>query len=232
MFLALNNPEFCNKHIRSYGAWQICATRGPGGGAWERGVCLQGGEPGTSISPPNTTSTSHPTLPPHTGFFPGDPAQGIVSLGGYVTFWGWFFTAVTIALALFKSEGRDAAAAASMGGPGSAGWRRDADGATDDDGTCEAGTPRAGAYDGGKTKAKAAGPPSQWRDVVAAYKQLWGVVKLPAIWALSALLVTYRCVRVCDQIVMALGGWWGWCGLFEFVAAASALGSVCAVVHF
>lgn len=30
--------------------------------------------------------------------------EGVVSLKGYVSFWGWAFTAVTVAIALFKTE--------------------------------------------------------------------------------------------------------------------------------
>lgn len=141
-----------------------------------------------------TAITPVPTRP--AGLFPGDPAQGIVSLGGYVTFWGWFFTAVTVLLALFKPEGRDAAAAATA-----ADAKRLADAESDAESPSAAGL---AARNGGRalgieqpaagsnSRAGSRGVAAQWSEMMAAYRQLWRVVKLPAIWALSALLVTYR----------------------------------------
>lgn len=41
-------------------------------------------------------------------------------------------------------------------------------------------------------RAKAGGAISTLGEVVSAYKQLWKVVKLPAVWILTALLLTYR----------------------------------------
>jgi hypothetical protein len=151
--------------------------------------------------------------PPPAGFFPGDPAQGIVSLGGYVTFWGWFFAVVTLLLALLKTEGPEGAAGGS-GAPSAPAPGTTANGAISNGeadrllgsdseaergggGVARRGGEGVGAALGVETRAGGSGSRDgslggQWREVVEAYKQLWGVVQLPAIWALSALLVTYR----------------------------------------
>jgi len=96
---------------------------------------------------------------------PGPLEAGIVSLAGYVRFWGAFFALATLLIGLFKAEGPEPAAGA------------------DDD--APAGSP-AGSPAGGASR-------SGWRaEVAASYRQLWAVMRLRPVWRLSGLLVTYR----------------------------------------
>lgn len=86
------------------------------------------------------------------------PAVGILTLAGFLRFWGWFFLVATAAVAAMKPEAPEPqdAPQTTVGG-------------------------------------KAASPrPSAGAAVRAAYEQLWHVARLPAIWRLSALLLTYR----------------------------------------
>ncbi|KAF8059178.1 hypothetical protein HT031_005350 [Scenedesmus sp. PABB004] len=108
-------------------------------------------------------------------------ADGIVSLRGYISFWGWAFAAITVAIACLKTESDHYVTAAEE--------RRKA---------------RAAAAARRGDAARRAGGlravPSGWADIAshrraeisAAYVQLWEVVRLPAIWGLSALLLSYR----------------------------------------
>ncbi|KAI8473191.1 MAG: acetyl-coenzyme A transporter 1-domain-containing protein [Monoraphidium minutum] len=122
VFLALSNPEFCNKYARR--ALGLAPSAAP-----------------------------------------------LVSLSGYVAFWGWAFAVVTILIAVSKKE-TERFAAPDGGAKAAAGKR----GGKRDAGFGGGGGPAGGV----------------WREVSAAYAQLWGVVRLRPIWALSLMLVTYR----------------------------------------
>eukprot|EP00879_Flechtneria_rotunda_P017194 GHRR01018010.1.p1 GENE.GHRR01018010.1~~GHRR01018010.1.p1 ORF type:complete len:390 (+),score=144.30 GHRR01018010.1:480-1649(+) len=104
------------------------------------------------------------------GFFELQPADtGIISLKGYVLFWGWVFTVVTLAIAVFKHETERYVEAASNKQQASQQVHDVVNGYL---------------------------PSKDWghrrTEIVAAYMQLWGVVCLPAIWGLGFLLVSYR----------------------------------------
>jgi len=45
-----------------------------------------------------------PCVSPGWGLSQSPSDVGVITLKGYVTFWGWVFAAVTIAVALFKHE--------------------------------------------------------------------------------------------------------------------------------
>lgn len=132
--------------------------------------------------------------------------EPLVSLPGYLRFWGWVFALVTLGIAFLQPETnftdeeqhqrerqRQARVVTSQEQPdkpaaanGSVRRRRPAT------------QPTAGA--------KAAAAPSidvaidpintsttgALQEVAAAYRQLWGVVRLPAVWGLTAFLLTYR----------------------------------------
>jgi hypothetical protein len=132
--------------------------------------------------------------------WPVDPSRGVVTLQGYVRFWGWFFAAATAAIAVFKREGSaeegedegEAAKAAlplpatPMTTPPRRGGRAATAAATT--------TPRSSLR--GRIRkpppARASSTPN-WRATVRdAYASLLGVVRLPAVWMLTSVLVTYR----------------------------------------
>lgn len=49
--------------------------------------------------------TEHPSLSATRRLLHLQPSdQGMVTLAGYLRFWGWLFTATTVLLALFKRE--------------------------------------------------------------------------------------------------------------------------------
>jgi MFS transporter, PAT family, solute carrier family 33 (acetyl-CoA transportor), member 1 len=152
-------------------------------------------------------------LRPRLGW-PLDPTRGVVTLAGYVRFWGWFFAAATAAIALFKKEGREQEGgdlvegveaeeeeAAACLTPRATTMAMAAPMTT----TTPMATPprraqkRGGGRGGGGTKphphrarALPALRPSWQATVRAAYKSLYGVVRLPAVWMLTSVLVTYR----------------------------------------
>eukprot|EP00775_Hariotina_reticulata_P008729 gene8729-8910_t len=105
------------------------------------------------------------------GLFDLQPSPwGIITLKGYVLFWGWAFAAITVAVALLKHESDHYEEAARA-------QRRAKHRA------------RAMQQQGSAVGADWAHRKDEIR---LAYLKLWEVVKLPAIWALSFLLLTYR----------------------------------------
>eukprot|EP00198_Chlamydomonas_reinhardtii_P003051 XP_001692387.1 flagellar/basal body protein [Chlamydomonas reinhardtii] len=121
---------------------------------------------------------------------------GLVSLAGYMRFWGWVFAAVTAAIALFvrerSEEELEAAAAARHDGDARAlraplsGEERALLGMAGS-GSGSAASPAAGSGSGGGS-----GGGSVMSELADAYLGLWRVVRLPAVWRLSVLLLTYR----------------------------------------
>lgn len=97
--------------------------------------------------------------------------EGLVSLGGYIQFWGCVFALSTLAIALFKKE--------SYFNP------------QDDD-------------DLNKPLPKGAKGQDTWQQITGAYRQLWNVVQLPAIWKLSLFLVTFRLAMLPAESTAAL----------------------------
>jgi len=123
--------------------------------------------------------------------WPPDPSRGVVSLGGYVRFWGWAFAALTAAIAVLKREGPE-----SEEGGGEA---RAVVTEAERVGRARRAGAGAGAARGGRRgeapalRAAPAAAPPPWRATVAsAYASLWGVVRLPAVGLLTSVLVTYR----------------------------------------
>lgn len=154
------------------------------------------------------------------GLFHLDPSctEGLVTLNGYITFWGWVFTAVTLALALFQQEQEryddDDDADVRHSRPSSMQRRQQHQHAVQRNGKLlnrvvdvitawvtanGSGSPhrQGGRYvnnDSSDEKEDGFGKwwQERWLEIQSAYQQLWGVVKLPAIWQLSLLLLTYR----------------------------------------
>jgi hypothetical protein len=91
---------------------------------------------------------------------------GIVTLRGYLTFWGWAFALVTLGIAVLKSEGREEEEEGGAGGAaaGAAGG-----------GTAAAVAAVAAGGGGGGGSSKEGGKRVH-ESIVEAYKQLWGVV--------------------------------------------------------
>jgi hypothetical protein len=115
--------------------------------------------------------------------WPLDPTRGVVTLSGYVRFWGWFFALATAAIALFKKEGEENASPPALPDPTTPRGGRGRAATTPK----KAGAKR-GASSNKKSKSK-----GDWRAPVrGAYASLLGVVRLPAIWLLTSVLVTYR----------------------------------------
>lgn len=137
--------------------------------------------------------------------WPLDPTKGVVTLSGYVRFWGWFFAVATAAIAAFKREGEeeeggdqeggqgDGAAALSLVPPSLPTTPR---GRRAPAAAVAAVTPKkkSSSGSGGKRREeKKVGDDEDWRaTVAAAYASLLGVVRLPAVWLLTSVLVTYR----------------------------------------
>ncbi|WIA38680.1 hypothetical protein OEZ86_001986 [Tetradesmus obliquus] len=125
--------------------------------------------------------------------------EALVSLKGYIAFWGWAFTAVTLAIALFKQEEdhlADSAAAAAAADEAHEKQQRKA-GSVKSKSSSGSADAQCLLANGGAVAAAAAADGgddwgSRWREIRAAYVQLWEVVQLPAIWGLSALLLSYR----------------------------------------
>ncbi|EFJ47264.1 hypothetical protein VOLCADRAFT_81605 [Volvox carteri f. nagariensis] len=91
---------------------------------------------------------------------------GLVSLAGYMRFWGWGFAAVTVIIALAVKENN---------GP-----RVTLKGAAEF---------RGAAVSEKRSNNEGSVAVSELRD---AYVQLWRVIRLPAVWRLTALLLSYR----------------------------------------
>jgi hypothetical protein len=130
-------------------------------------------------------------------------------LKGYISFWGWAFTAVTLAIALFKQEEdhlADSAAAAAVAavksedelvnGSGDKGRRTGSKGSgseaadaqcllTNGNGTAAAAAAAVMAEAGGGDDWS-----SRWREIRAAYVQLWEVVSLVNVVMTSRVIVT------------------------------------------
>ncbi|KAG2434741.1 hypothetical protein HXX76_007630 [Chlamydomonas incerta] len=189
VFLALQDAAFCNKYIRA-----------------------------NSLLGPLIGATS------------ADLDVGLVSLAGYMRFWGWVFAAVTAAIALFvreRSEQELEAAAAvrldadtralraplsseerellGMGdapGPGASGLApasgrsRSPSPATPLAAKAAIATATSSAAGAdpasGALAGTGSGSGSVMSELADAYMGLWRVVRLPAVWRLSALLLTYR----------------------------------------
>ncbi|KAG2442242.1 hypothetical protein HYH02_009726 [Chlamydomonas schloesseri] len=128
-------------------------------------------------------------LGPLLGATSADLDSGLVSLAGYMRFWGWVFAVVTAAIALFireKSEEELEAAAAArldvdtraLAAPLSAEERE------------LLGMAAEGSAPGAASAASS--PGGVLGELADAYLGLWRVVRLPAVWRLSALLLTYR----------------------------------------
>lgn len=171
VFLALNNGAFCDSYVRSWApAWLF-------------------GQHGAQVP--------------------------LVSLPGYLRFWGWVFALATVGIAVLQPEKnfteeeererqkrheaaaaeREAAGAENGSGIGAGAIGRQ--GARKRHGAASAGQPTkaaaaAVAVAPGTSDGASAGGYGAVQEVVAAYRQLWGVVQLPAVWALSAFLLTYR----------------------------------------
>jgi len=168
IFIALNSPEFCDTYIRSWPLAQALGMAAPGSGAGP-----------------------------------------LVTLPGYLKFWGWFFAAVTAAIAFFIHEKNFSTREHTSGSSSSAQRKQDTLSSKQD--ASALGRDKSAASAGGKKPGQqqassgrdevkdeaagalaAAGGASSLAEVVEAYRQLWGVMKLPAVWALTAFLLTYR----------------------------------------
>lgn len=151
---------------------------------------------------------------------------GLVTLSGYMRFWGYVFAAVTLAIWLLKKEApeeeeeQEGTHGSSNGkaGSGGAAGQGDKNGAKGGNGSGSGGHVKrkrsnntrlteeerqlltgrqrgavAAAGDGGEGSSgsgrKGGGVGAE---LVGAYVQLWRVIKLPAVWQLTALLLTYR----------------------------------------
>jgi hypothetical protein len=106
-------------------------------------------------------------------------AAPIVSLAGYVGFWGWAFALITLAIALLKTETERFAVPTGGGNKGDDSSEGRQQRLLD---AAASGTENGGGGGGGGV----------WQEIKVAYSQLLGVVRLRPIWALSLLLVTYR----------------------------------------
>ncbi|KXZ54733.1 hypothetical protein GPECTOR_4g802 [Gonium pectorale] len=124
--------------------------------------------------------------------FGSEPSpHGLVSLAGYMRFWGWAFAAATAFVAFCvpeapeqEDEGGDAAAAA-----GGAKARRGSgvQELTAEERKLLGYEPAAAALPGGRAVRR-----SVASELGAAYADLWRVFRLPAVLRLSALLLSYR----------------------------------------
>jgi len=120
VFLALQDPNFCNRHIRSMGLAQS----------------LFGMDPHSSV--------------------------GLVTLKGYLQFWGIFFAIATLGIWMLKPE-KEALT------------KEELENAA-----------KRGSSSGGMECSPL------WGEIKDAYFALWQVVKLRAVWWFAALLLTYR----------------------------------------
>jgi MFS transporter, PAT family, solute carrier family 33 (acetyl-CoA transportor), member 1 len=89
---------------------------------------------------------------------------GLVTLGGFMSFWGWAFLATTCYIIAFKQEAGDGATVAGRGGGGGGGGGYSAPGAV----------------------------PESEMGVVETYKAMWSIVRLPAVMSLILFLMTSK----------------------------------------
>lgn len=88
---------------------------------------------------------------------------GLVTLGGFMSFWGWVFLATTCYIVAFKQEAGDGVTVAGRGGGGG----------------------------GGGYSALGAAPESEM-GVVETYKAMWSIARLPAVMSLVLFLMTSK----------------------------------------
>ncbi|GAB4813183.1 hypothetical protein N2152v2_000229 [Parachlorella kessleri] len=146
IFLALSDPDFCNKYLRS-------------------GV-------------------------PH--------EKGILTLSGYLRFWGWVYLTFTLLLALFKREAAPVKANGSERGVGALSAAKATPAVpvhTGSNGSAR-GSPRVGSSaagsNGKEQQHEGYEPGEAVLPLRESYLQLWRVVRLPAVRAMAAVLVICR----------------------------------------
>jgi hypothetical protein len=141
---------------------------------------------------------------------PGGAGGGaLVSLSGYMRFWGWAYLAVTLAIGLFKAEGGPQARAVSVasGGSGRGGGARANGPAARHPRASDASSPAARHASPRRRSLRLAGRDSEGDGPGAAahghsgqeppplreaYAQLWRVVQLPSVRLLASLLMVAR----------------------------------------